>query len=178
MCFSCKIYRPERASHCKVCECCVEVMDHHCPFVGNCIGKRNYQFFSLFLGFSLLCSLAYVLQIIVFVHLRLLAKHSTQITPTTQSTSEQPIISSSLLYNVLLVLILLPFSILALTLIGFGIFHCILQAKGRTTREFIKKLPTQSTKIQSNEWTTVSQPFLDYSHTITEEEASTAKTKL
>lgn len=176
MCFSCKIYRPERASHCKVCECCMEVMDHHCPFVGNCIGKRNYQFFSLFLGFSLLCSLAYVLQIIVFVHLRLLAKHSTKITPTTQSTSEQPIISSSLLYNVLLVLILLPFSILGLILIGFGIFHCILQAKGRTTREFIKKLPKNEIEAEiessTRDWMTLSKPYLDFSRKITENDVN------
>jgi palmitoyltransferase ZDHHC9/14/18 len=47
-CNSCNMYRGPRSHHCSICDCCVEVFDHHCPWTGGCIGRGNYkQFFAL-----------------------------------------------------------------------------------------------------------------------------------
>ena len=66
-CGTCKIIRPNRSTHCGDCNNCVERFDHHCPWIGNCAGKRNYKYFFYFL--SLLNLLTVLIIVFCLVHI-------------------------------------------------------------------------------------------------------------
>ena len=57
ICDKSKTWKPVRAHYCRECRRCIFKMDHHCPWVNNCIGHRNMKYFMLLNLYTCLSSL-------------------------------------------------------------------------------------------------------------------------
>ncbi|KAJ2809490.1 Eukaryotic peptide chain release factor GTP-binding subunit [Coemansia guatemalensis] len=128
-CDTCRIYRPPRASHCRICDNCVEALDHHCLWLGNDVGRRNYRYFYSFL-FSLVLLALYM---IAFCLVRLiLPLHRPE-----DSYDYQTSFGTSVKHHPV-VLALLIYVFLNITMVGsLFLYHTLLISRNMTTHEMI-----------------------------------------
>lgn len=49
ICKKCISPKPPRTHHCSVCDRCILGMDHHCPWLNNCVGYFNARYFYLYM---------------------------------------------------------------------------------------------------------------------------------
>lgn len=64
-CKSWNVFKPPRSHHCSSCGRCVLKMDHHCPWINNCVGYDNYGHFLRFVLYVDLATL-YVLILLIW----------------------------------------------------------------------------------------------------------------
>ncbi|KJH51495.1 DHHC zinc finger domain protein [Dictyocaulus viviparus] len=53
-CYICMRLKPDRAHHCSSCGKCVVKFDHHCPWINQCVNHANYKQFLLYIFYSTL----------------------------------------------------------------------------------------------------------------------------
>jgi len=63
-CAQCNVVQERGTSHCDFCQVCVAGHDHHCPWMGKCIGRSNARAFYTFIAVSM-SSLAYIFVVTV-----------------------------------------------------------------------------------------------------------------
>ncbi|XP_051912773.1 uncharacterized protein LOC127595124 [Hippocampus zosterae] len=60
-----QVFKPERCHHCSTCGRCVLNMDHHCPWINNCIGFHNRKPFILMLFYGVLTLLLALVGVLI-----------------------------------------------------------------------------------------------------------------
>ena len=125
-CYTCSMFRPPRTSHCSVCDNCVERFDHHCLWLGTCIGKRNYKYFYWFITSIFINQIFQIFSSIYYV------VNQAKKWKNKEKNSRFLVIAYSgiILYNILFI---------ACFLWKLLFIHTILVFKNNTFYEFVKK---------------------------------------
>ena len=136
-CGTCSIMRPIRSSHCFDCNNCVERCDHHCPWIGNCVGKRNYVFFYLFvLTFSFMIL---YLEIFCIAHISKYLYNNIQDYEYEVKTKKKNHIVAYSLCDVIISLYLIIYGVVCLAFsLGLFLYHTYLITNNTTTKEVLK----------------------------------------
>lgn len=125
-----------RSFHCSRCDHCVSIHDHHCIWINNCVGERNYRYFYIFLLSG--CLAAIYFSILAYYHLfKYKSQHGFSIKHTLQKTPMS-------LFNGILGNLILLYPLLLL------IYHTFLISTNQTTREYLKQFKSKTNKNPYN----------------------------
>jgi len=119
-CKWCAKYKPDRCHHCRVCRVCILKMDHHCPWIYNCVGFRNHKYFFLLLMYSAMAT-------------QFIAWTMIETVDVTVASGDSFVAMFFVLFGETLA------AFLALLVTVFWCFHIWLMLKGMTTIEFCEK---------------------------------------
>ena len=132
VCQTCYIVKPFRSHHCNDCGNCIYNFDHHCPWIGGCVGGRNYVYFFTFLCLFNINNIF----IAVFCIIHIIYSYK-------DIKGEEKIDKWVAINLINLIPTLLTMIFLGLTMfftVGLNIYHIKLISRGMSTKEEIKTL--------------------------------------
>ena len=137
ICETCYLIRPLRSTHCNTCNNCVIRFDHHCPWIGTCVGMRNYPYFFVFLCLLNLSQIFMAIISIVHIILKLTEDLKNKILLEEQGKNRTIQLSFCNIIVSLYIVIYICITMIFTT--GLLIFHVRMVINNKTTKEELKK---------------------------------------